>query len=37
MLGKQEIRNIHGVCVVETDTLSGFVTVNGNNVNYYRL
>ena len=37
LLGPLDSKNIHGVCVVETDSLSGFATVNGNDVNYYTL
>ena len=37
VVGVHDTRHIHGVCVIETDTLNGFVTVEGNNVNYYEI
>jgi hypothetical protein len=37
VIGKHDTRHINGVCVIESSSLTGFATIEGNNVNYYEL
>jgi hypothetical protein len=35
IFGEHRTRHIHGVCVVETDTVTGFVVVESNSANFF--